>query len=574
MTQTPTLPGNARDEDSAAPEQRYTPPVWLRIIAPLRNAWRILVQMRTAMILLMLLAIAAIPGALLPQRQLSQQNVNQYLADRPKLGEIMDKLQLFDVFSSWWFTAIYVLLFVSLVGCLTPRTIELVRQLRVPPPPAPSRFTRLPHHATISTDLSADQAAAVVTKQLKGWRVRRNDGDGRVAGATEFSAERGYLREVGNIAFHFGMLGLLLTVGIGKMLHYEGMVIQIAEPDSPAYCNTTPAAFDSFRAGALVDGTDLKQFCFQARDFRADYLPTGQASMFSSHIRYSEEVTTTSPDTWQEYDLRVNEPLRINGNRLYLQGHGFAPTFTVTWPNGESRTDTLQWVPSDQMTFLSSGAMRFDPPAGMYPDFQERVDNGIAIQGLFAPTAAFDGKILSSSFPAPNDPAVAIDVYRGDTGLETGRVSSLFALDNRLIEDGLLNREARVNLRPGESTTLPDGTTVRFDGAKEFANYQISYDPLQSWVGVASIVMMGGLLLSISVRRRRFWVRITTLDDGRVRVALGGLARTDRSGWGREFDRMRESIRDGLATGGDAARDAAAEQDQARDGAARTKDDA
>lgn len=260
-------------------------------------------------------------------------------------------------------------------------------------------------------------------------------------------------------------------------------------------------------------------------------------------------MTTSDPDTWQDFRLRVNDPLRINGNRLYLQGHGFAPTFTVTWPNGESRTDTLQWVPTDEMTFLSSGAMRFDPPAGMYPDFQDRLENGIAIQGLFAPTAAFDesGKILSSSFPAPNDPAVAIDVYRGDTGVETNRVSSLFALDQGLIEEGVLNREARVNLREGESTTLPDGTTVRFDGAKEFANYQISYDPAQNWVGVSSIIMMAGLLVSMTVRRRRFWARVTTDDEGRTVVVLGGLARTDRAGWGKEFDRMRVSIKDEFA---------------------------
>src|SRR5699024_477055 len=88
--------------------------------------------------------------------------------------------------------------------------------------------------------------------------------------------------------------------------------------------------------------------------------------MFTSNIRFSEEVTTTDPDTWDPYTLQVNHPLRIGGTRVYLQGHGFAPTFTVTFPNGETRTDTVQWQPTDLLTFLSSGIMRFDPPAGMY----------------------------------------------------------------------------------------------------------------------------------------------------------------------------------------------------------------
>ncbi|ANI93409.1 cytochrome c biogenesis protein ResB [Dietzia timorensis] len=546
----PTATSNEKpgESPSPAPEKkaRTGPSLANRIIAPFRNAWRILTQMRTALILLMMLAIAAIPGALLPQRNLSQQNVDQYLAERPTLGKVFDAVQLFDVFSSWWFTAIYALLFISLIGCLTPRSFELVRQLKTEPPKAPSRFTRLPHNAKVTTDLAPDEVEDVIRDNLKGWRVRYSDGDGRVKGAKEFSAERGYLREIGNIVFHFGMLALLIAMALGKFFYYEGMVIQIPGRDAPAFCNTTPAAFDSFRAGLRVDGTELSPFCVRVDNFSADYLPNGQAKMFSADIRHNDEVEASDPNTWATHHLKVNDPLRINGDRVYLQGHGYAPTFTVTWPNGETRTDTYQWAPTDQMTFLSSGVMRFDPPAGMYPDFGERVENGIAIQGLFAPTAAFEGELLSSSFPAMNDPAVAVDVYVGDTGLETGRMPGVFSLDQTLIDDGLLNREARVNLAPGESTTLPNGVEVRFDGAQEFANLQVSHDPAQIYVGISAVVMMGGLILSISVRRRRFWARITTDDDGRTVLTLGGLARTDRAGWGKEFDRMRQSILDSL----------------------------
>lgn len=512
------------------------------VTAFFRNAWRTLTAMRTALILLFLLAVAAVPGALLPQRSLNEGNVIEYIEENGWLGELYDKLQLFDVFSSWWFTAIYVLLFVSLVGCLTPRSIELVRQLRTPPPLAPRNLSRLPHHAAYRTTATPEQAADRVQRALRGWRVRRNDGDGRVAGTIELSSERGYTREVGNIVFHFGLLALLIMFAAGKFVYAEGMRVLIANEDSPAFCNTTPSAYDSFRAGLLVDGTDLEQFCIKVEDFRADYLPNGQAEMFTSNIRYSEDVTTTDPDTWEPYEMRVNHPLRIGSTRVYLQGHGFAPTFTVTYPNGETRTDTQHWQPTELQTFLSSGIMRFDPPAGMYPDLYERREQQIAVQGLFAPTAQFDGTLLSSRFPRMDDPAVAIDVYRGDAGLDTGRPQSVFALEPDLIESGLLNREARVNLRPGESTTLADGTEVRFDGAEEFINIQVSEDPTQIWVGVFAVVMMGGLVLSLMVRRRRIWARVSVDDDDVTRVDLGGLARTDRSGWGSEFDQLRDTL--------------------------------
>ena len=511
------------------------------VTAYLRNAWRTLTAMRTALILLFLLAVAAVPGALLPQRSLNEGNVNEYIAENGWLGELYDRLQLFDVFSSWWFTAIYVLLFISLVGCLTPRSIDLVKQLRTPPPLTPRNLSRLPHHAAYRTTATPEQAAEQIRRELKG-RVRRNDGDGRVPGTIELSSERGYMREVGNIVFHFGLLALLIMFAAGKFVYAEGMRVIVANAESPAFCNTTPSAYDSFRAGLLVDGTDLEQFCIKVEDFRADYLPNGQAEMFTSNVRYSEEVTTTDPDTWEPYEMRVNHPLRIGSTRVYLQGHGYAPTFTVTFPNGETRTDTQHWQPTELQTFLSSGIMRFDPPAGMYPDLAERRTQQIAIQGLFAPTAQFDGTLLSSRFPRMDDPAVAIDVHRGDAGLDTGRPQSIFSLDSDLIESGVLNREARVNLRPGESTTLADGTEVRFDGAEEFINIQVSSDPTQIWVGVSAAVMMGGLVLSLMVRRRRIWARVSVDDDEVTRVELGGLAKTDRSGWGSEFDELRDRL--------------------------------
>ena len=113
-----------------------------RLLALIRNTWRTLTSMGTALVLLFLLALAAIPGALLPQRSLNESKVAEYIAEHPTLGPWLDRLQAFDVFSSFWFTAIYVLLFVSLVGCLTPRMVEHVRSLRATPVPAPRNLGR------------------------------------------------------------------------------------------------------------------------------------------------------------------------------------------------------------------------------------------------------------------------------------------------------------------------------------------------------------------------------------------------------------------------------------------------
>ncbi len=511
-----------------------------RSFALVRNTWRTLTSMGTALVLLFLLALGAIPGALLPQRSLNESKVDEYLAAHPTLGPWLDRVQGFDVFSSFWFTAIYVLLFISLVGCLTPRMIEHFRSLRAVPVPAPRNLGRLPKHHAEQVTGDAGEVVTTVTRRLKGWRTVTRKQEAEI---TEISGEKGYLREFGNIVFHFSLLGLLVAVAAGKLFGYEGNVIVIAD-GGPGFCTASPAAFDSFRAGNTVDGTSLSPVCVRVNSFDANYLPTGQALSFAADIDY-QSGDDLAANTWRPYRLEVNHPLRIGGDRVYLQGHGYAPSFTVTFPDGQQRSQTIQWRPEEQTTLLSSGVVRIDPPAGTYPDADERRKHQIAIQGLFAPTKELEGTLLSSKYPALNDPAVAIDIYRGDTGLDTGRPQSLFSLDPRLIDRKQLTKAARVNLVEGQDTRLDDGTKVRFDGAVPFVNLQVSHDPAQIWVLVFAMSMMAGLLVSLVVRRRRIWVRVQAAPAGTVNVELGGLARTDNSGWGDEFEKLTERLLEG-----------------------------
>ena len=515
----------------------------------IRKAWHWLTSMRTALALLFLLAIAAIPGSLLPQRSLNESNVDDFIATNGKVAEIYDQLQLFDVFSSIWFQAIYVLLMVSLVGCIIPRSWDHYKAWKTPPTRAPKYLSKMPLNATGHSEKSPEDIAAATQSMLKKWRVSEVAPAEDRAGAQSFSAERGYARELCNLIFHVALVAILLTMAAGRLVTYEGQVIVVTEKNSQGqsqeqaqsteFCNTSTSNYNSFRAGPLFDGTGLHPFCVKAHDFAAEYLPNGQAEMFSSNVSYAEGDDIYKDDSeWKDYKLQVNHPLRLENNRVYLQGHGYAPTMTVEWPNGEKRTQTIQFQPNDTTFFLSSGLMRFDPPAGMYPDLFERRQNQLAIQGLFAPTAEWsgeNGKLLQSSYPAMLDPAVAIDIYRGDAGLDTGTPQSLFSLDTSLVHSGQLQKIDRVNLNQGESVTLDDGTKVTFDGASEFANYQVSYDPFQKWVLVSALAMLVSLVGSLVIKRRRVWVRIRPAAGGGTDIEMGGLARTDRAGWSEEF---------------------------------------
>jgi len=496
-----------------------------------RRWWRLLTSMRTALVLLFLLAVAAVPGSLLPQRSLNQSKVSQYYAEHPDLAPVLDRLSLFDVFSSPWFAAIYLLLFISLIGCVLPRTRMHVRAMRQPPPPVPSRLDRLPQSASFEHDLSPSAVADAATAALRSgrWRVVRRQ-SGTRGETVELSAEKGYLREIGNLAFHSALVALLFGLAFGKLSGYEGSILV---EEGAGFCNSFQQ-YDTYRNGPLAGAGDLTPLCADLERFSVEYEDNLIPARFLADISYTRELGGPV----SAYPLAVNSPLRTDGVRLYLTGHGFSPRFTITYPDGESFTDiSAPFIPEEQSTLASTGAVKLpDRPGGA-------AEEQLAIEGFFVPTAADlgDSRLVSVD-PRPLNPAVAIVVYQGSIGLDSGAPQNVFRLDQRQIDRGVLERVGAGNLLVGQSLGLPDGTEIRFEGYKQWAALQLSHDPGQLTVLVASVVMLLGLLCSLVVRRRRVWLRCRPEHPGvdgatssRTVVDVGGLARVDAGGFSSEF---------------------------------------
>jgi cytochrome c biogenesis protein len=479
-----------------------------RLLAVLRNLWRRLTSMRTAIVLLFLLALAAIPGSLLPQRSLSRNAVAQYFVDHPDLAPVLDRLFLFDVFGSPWFAAVYLLLFVSLVGCVVPRAVEHARALRAAPPPAPRYLRRLPDSGALATALPAGAALDVVEEELRVRRfrvVRRERG-----GAPELSAERGHLKEAGNLLFHLSLLGLLLGLAGGKVWGYEGSILVT---EGQGFCNSFQQ-YDTYSSGALVDSGDLAPLCVDLEAFEAEYEPNLTASAFTADIRYG-----APGEEGRETTIGVNDPLRDDGTRVYLTGHGFSPQFTVALPDGTVFEDvSAPFLPSDQSTMASQGALKL-------PDLGAGTDEQLALEGFFAPTGVVQGGMLNSIDPRPLAPQVAIVAYQGYLGLDAGIPQSVYSLDSSLIEAGRLSEVGAANLAVGESLELPDGTTVTFSGFREFAALQVSHDPGQLWVLAAAVALLTGLMGMLLLRRERFFVRAEPGADGSTVLATALLTR-------------------------------------------------
>jgi cytochrome c biogenesis protein len=477
-----------------------------------RWLWRQLTSMRTALILLLLLALAAVPGSVIPQSGVDALDVSRWKDQHPSLTPIYERLGLFSVYDSAWFSAIYILLMVSLVGCIIPRTFHYLRTIKSPPPKAPRNLLRLPDHASYTSSDGVDDVLeqARVVLRSRGYRLRpAEDGDD---GAV--SAERGYLREVGNLVFHVSVIFVLVGFAIGSLLGYQGGVLLL---QGQQFANAG-ASYDDLDPGSLFGSEDFDPFLMTVDSFDIEWLTEGSAAgtarKFNAGLTYRESVD--APE--QTYDLRVNHPLTIGDTDVFLIGHGYAPVITVRDGDGNVTYDGPSvFLPQDP-SFLSFGVIK--PPAA-----------GIGFDGFFYPTFALVDGDPVTVWPDDLEPLVSMLVYTGDLGQDDGKPQSVYALDTERADQVLQDngQPFRLDLRLGETQTLPDGLgTVSFEGVEPWVRIQISQSP-GKLVALGGVVLaLIGLLGSLFIRPRRIWVRARREGD----ATMVEVAALDRSGGG------------------------------------------
>jgi cytochrome c biogenesis protein len=520
-------------EDDATTAEATTPsrPASLGPVGGLRWGWRQLTSMRTALILLFLLALASVPGSVLPQQGIDPAAVSQYYQSHPALAPVLNRLSLFNVFAAPWFAAIYLLLFASLAGCVLPRTVRLVGSARQQPPRAPTNLARLPASASYRTSTAPAQALQQSKAMLAARRFRISEGDGWV------SAEKGYLREVGNLLFHIALLALLFSVGLGGIYGYKANRLLIV---GQGFANT-PTALDVFRPGRLVGPGSLAPFEINLHGFTAKYVSSGaeldQPLSYDASLTYQDQPGAPV----RHYQLQVNHPLVVDGVSVYLIGHGYAPIFKVTDGTGTVRWDgPVPFIPVDPTTLTSEGVVKV-------PDAKP---GQLGFAGVFLPSAIDAGGRLASAFPAALNPRVSLVGFTGNLGMNSGQAQSVYQLDTTGLRQLPMQPQP---LAAGQSLKLPDGLgTVTYLGYQQWVSLAITYDPGQLPALISGIAALAGLILSFLIRRRRVFVRAATAD-GSTEVWLGGLARSDAAGgFETEFADLSERLRAEL--GADATR--------------------
>jgi cytochrome c biogenesis protein len=472
--------------------------------------------MRTALILLLLLAAAAVPGSVFPQRSADPNGVTAYFKANPVLAPALDAIQLFDVYTSAWFSAIYILLFASLIGCVVPRTAAHARALRMPPVETPRNLKRMPAYLVVewSGKKSPDALLGKAQKLLKkqGYRTLLA-GD---AATGSVSAERGYLRETGNLVFHLSLIGVLIAVGVGGGLSYSGQRVLV---EGESFVNNL-AGYDSFSPGTFFKEEQLVPYSVRLDKFEVDFYRdetlknkanTGTPTDFRAFV----STTLGATGEQAKAKIRVNEPLAMPNGNIYLTGNGYAPSITIRDAAGQVvYSGSTPYLPQDA-NYTSLGVIKVTDVPKQY-----------GIISFFYPTVGtLESGALTSLYPDPALPMLSMNVYEGDLGINGGEPKNVFALDIKNMKQiaGGKSGVKGLRLQLGETVKLPNELgTVTFDGLRRFASLDVSHNPGGIWVLIFALLALAGVTTSLLVPRRRVWVRRT--ETG---FELAALARGD-----------------------------------------------
>jgi cytochrome c biogenesis protein len=273
--------------------------------------------------------------------------------------------------------------------------------------------------------------------------------------------------------------------------------------------SNTLTQYDAWGGGRLTGDTALAPFSFTLTDFRVEFsrdeAQRGSPTLFQAEIAYQDNPQVAPV----REVIEVNYPLEADGAKVFLVGHGYAPHFVVRDASGAVLfDDSVPFLPQDG-SFTSTGVVKV-------PDASPQ----LGFTALFLPTTAVDDiRGPHSTFPEADDPSVFLSAWTGDLGLDGGVPQSIYTLETEGMEQ--IGLEALV---PGQTWEFPQGS-IEFTGFERWASFQIAHDPGKEVTLITAVLAMIGLILTLSVRRRRVWVKVDSLPDGRTLVQVAGIAR-------------------------------------------------
>jgi cytochrome c biogenesis protein len=496
--------------------------------------------MRTALALLLALAVASVAGSFLPQIPNSPERVADYLRTHRFWGEYFLRAGFFDVFGSWWFGLITALLVISLVTCLVSRSRAGLRILGRRPIAAPD-LERLKHHERRYVQSSPEQAIEASGHVLRRHRFRVERALDRAA----LAGEKGAIHEGGSLIFHWALVLLLVGVIFGKGTGYAGNAVIV---EGGTWTNALVNYDGQIRTGRFFSG-DFNGIGIHLVDYEDEFGPTGIPRYFRSTV----DLLNPRGDVMRTEVIEVNHPVSVEGLRITQNGFGWAPKIEIRdGPNllRSSEVPFSQGPPLDGVSKLAvpwHGFVKLlseSPPVAiefhLWPDsraFVSSLETGRSYAMLTEYRPLMTYTVWRGPLADPSNSSLDTDAMRKmETGV-VGKGQTVTLLRGCLVDAGPPLEPSGGPCPGGAETEL----TLSFPELRNYSVLHVSRDPGVPIVLVAAILLFLGLLPALYTSRRRVWVQAEPHGDGAV-MDLGGFAFQRRAQFEDEFSDLVEVV--------------------------------
>jgi cytochrome c biogenesis protein len=275
----------------------------------LNKLWKFFASVRVTVVILLSLAATSVIGTIIPQNESHRDYFHEY-------GEVLYKIfyafGIFDMYHSWWFQFLIILLTVNIIVCSIDRLASTWKVLFPPKPVFTlSRFSNLPNKEEFTAERSPEELKEIYEPQIaKAFRYVRTE---PAEGGFCIFAEKGRWTRLGVYIVHLSVVFLLLGGLIGSIFGFEGFV-NIPENERT----------DRVR---LRKNSEIKTLDFeiQCDDFQVSFYESGAPKEYRSALTILENGNPVL-----KKDIIVNDPLRYKGINIFQSSYGTLAPKEVT----------------------------------------------------------------------------------------------------------------------------------------------------------------------------------------------------------------------------------------------------
>jgi cytochrome c biogenesis protein len=267
-----------------------------------------LASVRLTLFLFGALAITSILGTLIPQAATPEQLLKQY---GPKLNALIELLDLADMYHSWWFQVLLVLLAVNLIVCSLRRLPKTLKVLRAGKDYlGASRIQKMHHNAEISfSSVPAEtrsRVSPVLDRRFSSCLWREQNGTWQAV------AEKGRFGRLGVYLVHASVLIILTGALVGSLFGFRGFVT-IGENEVVDHVR--------LRGTGTILPLDFEIRCDK---FHVEFYETGAPKEFRSEVSILEQGEIV-----EQAAIRVNDPFTYQSVTFYQSTYGTEPSGIV-----------------------------------------------------------------------------------------------------------------------------------------------------------------------------------------------------------------------------------------------------